>query len=307
MPKPKRSLETTPGISYVDTRSDTTRRGYHPGRTYGFQASSFHPIADIANAIDRETNMTRSDSPNYRPGLITGEAPNVGMRNPKKVLSTLKQVRKRSKPKYDAYHEILMRDIKKQAKTKDARDKILAERYSLEDAMLKAEETYYDDLYNATKETIESERWLTDEPYLMAEGAEERVFDRMNNNIWADNNAYKPNRYFTKDEYDLIKKAHPKELKRLEDLSSEIWINSNGPSTGSYFPKGFTYYDWLKTRQQRANGGIHIAPSKRGTLTAAATKHGMSPLAFAHKVMNNKDNYSSKMVKKANFAINFNK
>ena len=60
-------------------------------------------------------------------------------------------------------------------------------------------------------------------------------------------------------------------------------------------------------RQKRENGGIHIAPSKRGTLTAAATRHGMSPLAFAHKVMNNKDNYSSKMVKKANFAINFNK
>ena len=60
-------------------------------------------------------------------------------------------------------------------------------------------------------------------------------------------------------------------------------------------------------RQKRKDGGIHIAPSKRGTLTAAATKHNMSPLAFAHKVMNNKDNYSSKMVKKANFAINFNK
>lgn len=60
-------------------------------------------------------------------------------------------------------------------------------------------------------------------------------------------------------------------------------------------------------RLKRENGGIHIASSKRGTLTAAATKHGMSPLAFAHKVMNNKDDYSSKMVKKANFAINFNK
>lgn len=60
-------------------------------------------------------------------------------------------------------------------------------------------------------------------------------------------------------------------------------------------------------RLKRENGGIHIAPSKRGTLTAAATKHGMSAMAFAHKVMNNKDDYSSKMVKKANFAINFNK
>ena len=59
-------------------------------------------------------------------------------------------------------------------------------------------------------------------------------------------------------------------------------------------------------RREYKNGGVYIAPSKRGTLTAEATKHGMSPMAFAHKVMANKDNYSSKMVRKANFAINFN-
>lgn len=82
MSKPKRSLETTPSISYVDTRSDSTRKGYNPNKTYGFQASSIHPIADIANAIDRETNFTRSDSPYYKPGLITGEAPtNLGKVN----------------------------------------------------------------------------------------------------------------------------------------------------------------------------------------------------------------------------------
>lgn len=62
-----------------------------------------------------------------------------------------------------------------------------------------------------------------------------------------------------------------------------------------------------KERTQKKDGGTHIAPSKRGTLTAEATKHGMSAMAFAHKVMANKNNYSSKMVKKANFAINFNK
>lgn len=78
------------------------------------------------------------------------------------------------------------------------------------------------------------------------------------------------------------------------------WANSEA--------KGYDYRRSLEDgRNKKPNGGIHIAPSKRGTLTAAATKHGMSPLAFAHKVMNNKDDYSSKMVKKANFAINFNK
>ena len=51
-------------------------------------------------------------------------------------------------------------------------------------------------------------------------------------------------------------------------------------------------------------GGIYIKPSKRGTFTAAATKHGMGVQEFASKVLANKENYSSAMVKKANFARN---
>ena len=54
-------------------------------------------------------------------------------------------------------------------------------------------------------------------------------------------------------------------------------------------------------------GGIHIAPSKKGTFTAAATKHGMSVQAFAAKVLRNKSNYSPSLVKKANFARNASK
>lgn len=60
-------------------------------------------------------------------------------------------------------------------------------------------------------------------------------------------------------------------------------------------------------RQKRKEGGIHIAPSKRGTFTAAATKHGMSVQGFASKVLANKENYSPTMVKKANFAKNASK
>lgn len=57
--------------------------------------------------------------------------------------------------------------------------------------------------------------------------------------------------------------------------------------------------------QTYAKGGnIHIKKSKRGTFTAAATKHGMGVQAFARKVLANKDKYSSAMVKKANFARN---
>lgn len=53
--------------------------------------------------------------------------------------------------------------------------------------------------------------------------------------------------------------------------------------------------------------GIYIKPSKRGTFTAAAKKHGMSVQGFANKVLANKENYSSAMIKKANFAKNASK
>lgn len=54
-------------------------------------------------------------------------------------------------------------------------------------------------------------------------------------------------------------------------------------------------------------GGIHIKPSKRGTFTAAAKKHGKGVQEFACQVLANKENYSSAMVKKANFARNASK
>ena len=50
---------------------------------------------------------------------------------------------------------------------------------------------------------------------------------------------------------------------------------------------------------------IEIEPSKKGTFTAAATKHGKSVQGFANQVLKNKENYSPAMVKKANFAKNF--
>lgn len=51
-------------------------------------------------------------------------------------------------------------------------------------------------------------------------------------------------------------------------------------------------------------GGIHIAPSKKGTFTAAAKKHGKSVQAFASQVLAHPENYSPAMRKKANFARN---
>ena len=56
---------------------------------------------------------------------------------------------------------------------------------------------------------------------------------------------------------------------------------------------------------EKASGGkIRIKPSKRGTFTAAAKKHGKSVQAFASQVLAHKENYSPAMVKKANFARN---
>lgn len=57
-----------------------------------------------------------------------------------------------------------------------------------------------------------------------------------------------------------------------------------------------------------AEGGrIYIKPSKKGTFTAAAKKHGKSVQEFASQVLANKENYSPAMVKKANFARNASK
>lgn len=58
---------------------------------------------------------------------------------------------------------------------------------------------------------------------------------------------------------------------------------------------------------QKDGGKINIAPSKKGTFTAAAKKHGKSVQAFASQILANKDNYSSAMVKKANFVRNASK
>ena len=52
-------------------------------------------------------------------------------------------------------------------------------------------------------------------------------------------------------------------------------------------------------------GGIHIDPSKKGTFKAQATRMNMGVQEAASHILANKDEYSSAMVKKANFARNF--
>jgi hypothetical protein len=55
----------------------------------------------------------------------------------------------------------------------------------------------------------------------------------------------------------------------------------------------------------RNGGGIHIDPSKKGTFKAQASRMGMSVQEAAKHILANKEKYSAKMVKKANFARNF--
>ena len=54
-------------------------------------------------------------------------------------------------------------------------------------------------------------------------------------------------------------------------------------------------------------GPINIKPSKRGTFTEAAKKRGLGVQEFASKVLANKENYSTAMIRKANFAKNASK
>ena len=83
-----------------------------------------------------------------------------------------------------------------------------------------------------------------------------------------------------------------------EDLGIKT-LNALNRSKLTSLPNSFGSFNTF------ADGGtIHIKPSKRGTFTAAARRHGKSVQSFASQVLANKENYSPAMVKKANFARN---
>ena len=64
----------------VDTRSDTTRKGYHEGNMSSAQSNNYHPFIDMYNAIEDYTNTNKPGSPGYNPNLVTGIAPTPGFR-----------------------------------------------------------------------------------------------------------------------------------------------------------------------------------------------------------------------------------
>ena len=249
MAKPRRYLENVSGIN-VDTRSDTTRKGYHEG-TIPYGAGSglnvLGPIGLVIKGIDeldRQTNMTREDSPIYHPGLITGEAPTPGV---KRINSSWINA---------------------------ANDYIKENKLS---TFIGPNGKNYVRLANGNVRTIE------------ALGKEE----------WEKT---------VKGAIDYMKTHEPPTNVPFYTRNPTTNINAtSGPITkvkGKTSNRGA-----IRTEDiyKKYGGSINIAPSKRGTFTAAASKHGMSVQEFASKVLRNKEDYSPSLVKKANFARNASK
>ena len=92
----------------------------------------------------------------------------------------------------------------------------------------------------------------------------------------------------------------------LDDSKAYLKEMYNSSKIGKHFPIKALGGPLVEAamNEYKKGGGIHIAPSKKGTFTAAAKKHGKSVQAFASQVLAHPENYSPAMRKKANFARN---
>lgn len=94
------------------------------------------------------------------------------------------------------------------------------------------------------------------------------------------------------------------------DNNIDKWGSLSMPERASlislFTGSGVTSLDEMRAlyNEYGSGGGIHIDPSKKGTFTSAAKRHGMGVQEFASRVLSNKDDYSTAMVRKANFARN---
>ena len=94
------------------------------------------------------------------------------------------------------------------------------------------------------------------------------------------------------------------------DNNIDKWGSLSMPERASlislFTGSGVTSLDEMRALyNEYGNGGsIHIDPSKEGTFTSAAKRRGMGVQEFASRVLSNKDDYSTAMVRKANFARN---
>ena len=124
------------------------------------------------------------------------------------------------------------------------------------------------------------------------------------------------NKYKMREDDKLSQEAMNSELEALMNQQEEVKESMMIADTEKFQNKMMAKYGGLmpdmgypvdrnmQPIEMRKGGGIYIKPSKRGTFTAAAKKRGMGVQEFASKVMANKEDYSSAMVKKANFAKN---
>lgn len=94
------------------------------------------------------------------------------------------------------------------------------------------------------------------------------------------------------------------------DNNIDKWGSLSMPERASlislFTGSGVTNLDEMRAlyNEYGNGGGIHIDPSKKGTFTSAAKRHDMGVQEFASRVLSNKDDYSTAMVRKANFARN---
>lgn len=94
------------------------------------------------------------------------------------------------------------------------------------------------------------------------------------------------------------------------DNNIDKWGSLSMPERASlislFTGSGVTSLDEMRAlyNEYGNGGGIHIDPSKKGTFTSAAKRHDMGVQEFASRVLSNKDDYSTAMVRKANFARN---
>lgn len=125
--------------------------------------------------------------------------------------------------------------------------------------------------------------------------------------IRAKKNAKKLSRAYNKQIDDINARQEWALGNTISDIKSSNLLNTTYAAYGG--PLAMRYKGNMSPFGNRfaEGGGIYIQPSKRGTFTAAAKKHGKSVQAFASQVLANKDNYSPAMVKKANFARNASK
>ena len=106
--------------------------------------------------------------------------------------------------------------------------------------------------------------------------------------------------------------AQVQQEKQLKQQLKEALMQNQAQSLGQFVPGMDQQMQPMQqdmsleqSYQQAKHGGIHINPSKKGTFKAQATRMGMGIQEAAAHILANRDEYTSEMVRKANFARNF--